>query len=225
MIVLSAKECPQGGSAWLHARLGIPTASCFEKVLTPSTRKPSSQAPGYLRTLLAEWAIGEPASADASQFMDRGTQMEPLARKWYSMERDVDVQEVGLVLRDDKMAGASPDGLVGEHGTIEIKCPSAATHVGYLLDGGAGLRGYFAQVQGALWLTGRAWSDIVSYNPAMPPVVVRIERDEEYIELLDAAVSAFVRELLACRAKLERLGCVPAKFSIPASMVTDPRPF
>ncbi len=218
-------DCKQGGAKWIQARLGIPTASSFDRILTPSTRKPSNQAPAYMRTLLSEWLIGEPSDAGATQFMERGIEVEPLARRWYAFDRDVDVREVGLVLRDDRMAGASPDGLVGEDGTLEIKAPSASTHVGYLLDDGAGLRCYFAQVQGALWLTGRKWADILSFHPsvhAVPPVVVRIPRDDSYIELLDAAVSAFVRELLAAREQLERLGCRPAeKLMIPASMVKD----
>ncbi len=210
MIILGAKECPQGGSAWHKARLGIPTASSFDKILTPSTRKLSTQADGYMRTLLAEWVLGEPAGADASQFMDRGTELEPEARAWYAYEREAAVLEVGIVLRDDRMAGASPDGLVGDDGTLEIKCPGAATHVGYLLDGGAGLRGYFSQVQGAMWLTGRQWTDILSYHPTMPAVVVRIARDEEYIAALDSAVSNFVALLLRQRARLLDLGCVAA---------------
>lgn len=223
MIVL---DCPQGSSTWHKARLGLPTASNFDQILTPQTRKPSTQAAGYMRTLLAEWIVGEPASALVSGFMDRGTQLEPAARSWYAMDRDVDVQEVGIVLRDDRMAGASPDGLVGEDGTLEVKCPSAQVHVGYLLNGGEGLRGYFAQVQGALWLTGRAWTDVVSFNPAMPAVVVRIPRDEGYIEALDAAVSEFVRVLLLERARLESLGCKAAtRLLVPASKVTDTEPF
>jgi len=214
-------DCAQGSAAWHKARLGIPTGSQFSKILTPATRKPSTQAHGYMMTLLAEWLTGEPSGADASAFMDRGTQLEPLARKWYSFERDVDVREVGIVLRDDEMVGASPDGLVGDDGTIEIKNPSASTHVGYLLDP-SGLNGYFAQVQGALWLTGRAWTDVISYNPAMPPVVVRVPRDEKFIEALDREVSAFVVRLKAARARLEKLGCTAAgKLLIPAHMVTE----
>lgn len=214
----------QGGSAWHKARLGIPTASAFDKILTPGTRKPSTQAPGYMRTLLAEWLTGEPSDAGVSGFMDRGTQLEPLARRWYSFERDVEVEEVGIVLRDDRMVGASPDGLVGEDGTLEIKCPAAATHVGYLLDP-HGLSGYFSQVQGALWLTERAWTDVLSFHPnahSVPPVVVRVERDEEFIAALDAEVSAFVERLLAMRERLLEIGCTPAASAgLPAHMIIE----
>lgn len=210
MITRSSTECPQGGSAWRAARLGIPTASKFDHIMAPQTCKASTQAPGYMRTLLAEWITGEAADAGASQFMDRGKAMEPEARNWYAWERDAELVEVGILLRDDQMVGASPDALVGDDGTLEIKCPAAATHVGYLLDGGRGLRAYSAQVQGALWLSGRAWADIISYNPAMPAVVVRIPRDEAYIAALDAAVSAFVVEMKEARERLVKLGCSPA---------------
>jgi len=227
VILLDAKEFPQGGSAWLKARLGIPTGSNFEKILTPATRKPSTQAHGYMRTLLAEWLIGEPSDSGSSGFMDRGTMLEPLARKWYAYDRGVGVQEIGLVLRDDRMAGASPDGLVEQDGTLEIKCPAAATHVGYLLDGLP--QSYFAQMQGALWLTGREWCDLLSFHPEpdrIPPVVKRFPRDEQYIAALDAAVSTFVEVMLRQREVLIELGCVPAtRMLIPANMAKDPTPF
>lgn len=225
MILRDSKECPQGGTAWLRARLGIPTASKFDKILTPQTCKPSTQAEGYLRTLLAEWVTGESSDAGASQFMDRGTQMEPEARSWYAYERDVDLVQVGILLRDDKMVGASPDALVGDDGTLEIKCPAASTHIGYLMDDGRGLLGYSAQVQGALWLSGRKWTDILSYHPAMPKVVVRVERNEKYIAALDAVVSTFVRELLKARELLLSKGCVPSakmRLTVQQAAMEDP---
>jgi hypothetical protein len=212
-------DVQQGGAEWLKARLGIPTASNFEKVLTPATRKPSTQANGYMRQLLAEWLIGVPHESETSGFMERGTELEPAAAAWYAHDRDVDVQEVGLVLRDDRMVASSPDRLVGEDGTLEIKCPSAATHVGHLLDG---MGGHVGQIQGALWLTGRQWCDLISYHPDLPAVVVRVGRDEEYIAALDAAVSTFVRHMLATRERLLAMGCEPAgRLLIPAGMAKD----
>jgi predicted phage-related endonuclease len=219
-------DVEQGSSDWLKARLGIPTASAFDKILTPATRKASTQAHGYMRTLLAEWLTGENSDAGSSGFMDRGTQLEPLARSWYAYERGVTVQKVGLVLRDDRMTGASPDGLVDEDGTLEIKCPAASTHVGYLLDGLPS--SYFAQIQGALWLTGRKWCDLLSFHPdpdRIPPVVKRFERDEEYIAALDAAVSTFVEHLLRQRTVLIELGCVPEKRALLKPNMRDEDPF
>lgn len=217
MILLDVK---QGSPEWIAARIGIPTASHFGRILTPATRKVSAQAKEYMMSLLAEWLIGEPADVAVTGFMDRGTELEPLARAWYANERDVEVKPVGCVLRDDRLVGASPDGLVGEDGSLEIKCPSAKVHVSYLLEGLPTT--YFAQIQGALWLTGRQWTDLLAYHPELPPVVARILRDEDYIAALDAAVSAFVETMLRTRDALLALGCQPSgRLTIPASMATD----
>ena len=220
MILLDVK---QGSPEWHAARLGIPTASNFSKILTPATGKASTQAKGYMMSLLAEWLTGVPSEEGVTLFMDRGKELEPLARKWYANEYDVSVKEVGLVLRDDKLVASSPDGLVGEPGTLEIKCPSAKTHIEYLLDGLPG--GYFAQIQGALWLTGREWTDLVAFHPDLPPIVKRVPRDEGYIQALDAAVSTFVEHLVRTRNVLLELGCQPAgRVTVPVSMA-EANPF
>ncbi len=216
-------DCKQGGTEWHQARLGIVTASCLEKIITPKTRKGSSQQDSYAYQLLSEWALGVPANMDASQFMDRGTQLEPLARKWYAYDRGVEVREVGLVLRDDRMVGASPDGLVGDDGGLEIKCPSAANHLRNLLEG---MDGYFCQVQGALWLTGRKWWDLMSYNPELPPVVKRHERDEEFIAAMEEEVDNFITRLLLKRDTLMACGVKKAeRLLIPATAVAEETPF
>lgn len=216
-------DVEQGTAAWHRLRLGIPTASNFSKILTKGG-KPSTQAERYMRELLAEHFIGEPANSGASAFMERGTAMEKSARAWYEHTRDVDVKQVGFITRDDGMAGASPDGLVGEDGMLELKVPSAAVHIAYLLGGFDGE--YWTQAQGQLYIAERKWVDLVAYNPVLPPAIERIERDEDYIELLDAAVKAFVVEMLAARKRLLAVGCKQAtRLLIPASMVTDPEPF
>lgn len=197
----------QRTAAWHKARLGIPSASNFEKILSPKQRKASTQAEGYMMQLLAEWLIGVPHDAGVSAFMDRGTQMEPEAIRWYEYERGLKTSSVGLVLRDDRMVACSPDCLVGEDGGLEVKCPAASTHVYYLLKG---LEGYHGQVQGALWLTGRKWWDLLSYHPDLPPVLVRVVRDEEYIAALGPALDTFVSHLQLSREALLRMGCKPA---------------
>lgn len=215
-------RCKQGTPAWHRARLGIPTASNFERILTPATLKASTQAKTYRYELLSEWLTGVPHGADAtSSFMERGTLLEPRAASWYEYEYGVDCEEVGCVLRDDDMVAASPDRLVGTDGGLEIKCPSASTHVRYLVEG---LSGYTAQVQGALWLTGRSWWDLCAWHPDLPAVVVRIERNEQYIAALDAAVSAFVVELQEARSALIARGCMPVGLRLTPA-IADPEPF
>src|SRR5690606_19252020 len=125
----------QGTQEWEMARLGIPTASQADRILTPSRLQPAAAAREYLHQLLAEWLIGYPIEWSASsQYMQRGTDLEAEARAAYELEMGVDVQQVGLCVTDDSMIGGSPDGLVGDVGGVEIKCPAIHMHIGYLLD-------------------------------------------------------------------------------------------
>jgi len=202
-------ECAQGSPEWVDARLGVPTASQFHRILAPSSLKPSSQRGGYMDQLLAEWILGDPCDADASSFMDRGTALEDDAVLRYEIEQGVDVRRVGFCTADaDPVVGCSPDFLVGDDGGGEIKCPSAKVHVGYLL--GASSVKYRLQVQGALWITGRKWWDWYSYSPVMPPAQVRHERDEEAIAALAAALNTFCTHLEVAKQALRDKGCVSA---------------
>lgn len=202
---------PQGGAAWIQARLGLPTASCFDRLITPKTMKPSASTEPYLDQLLAEWLIGEPLDPDLLGFMERGRELEDDAVRFYEGLRDVETTACGFCLTDDRRAGASPDRLVGEDGGLELKCPGAAAHVGFIRH----LREpkptkYYAQIQGGLWVTGRQWWDFMSYHPTIPPVVVRYPRDEAFIATLAAIVAAFCDKLDAERAEFLAAGYAPA---------------
>lgn len=200
----------QGSPEWHAARLGIPTCSQADRILTPKTLKPSSQAATYRNQLLAEWLFGYPMDwTGASQWMERGTEMEAEARAAYELEMGVDVQQVGLILRDDEMFAGSPDGLVGDDGGLEIKCPAIHTHIGYLLNPDSLADEYRGQVQSILALTGRDWWDLWSYNPDLPPVRVRITRDAEYASAFDKALSAFVANLRTGREMLREYKQAP----------------
>ncbi len=203
-------QCEQGTPEWFQARLGIPTCSRLDEVLTPKTLKLSTSAGKYRNQLLAEWLVGYPLDfGGSSAWMDRGIELEPEARAFYELRNDVEVETVGCILRDDEMMGGSPDGLVGEDGGLEVKCPALHTHVGYLLDPASLVAEYRSQVQGNLYVTGRKWWDVLSYFPDMPDVTVRVERDETYIAALDVALAGFVSDLLAARAKLEPHRSIP----------------
>src|SRR5438552_3022329 len=111
MIVL---DMPQGSESWVEARLGVPSASCFAKIVSP-TGKPSAQADAYLAALLAERLTGLPCVTDAdTPWMQRGGTMEDEARRYYAMLYDVEPRRVGFILNDGLRAGCSPDSLVGE---------------------------------------------------------------------------------------------------------------
>lgn len=198
MIRLDVK---QGSLEWQLARLGIPTASQFHRIVTPKTMRLSSGVDTYAHELLAEEMLGHPINEDESQFMTRGTALEQQAMQFYEFTRDVKTERVGLVLRDDALVGCSPDRLVGEDGGLELKCPSAAVHVSYMLNV-ADAGKFNAQIQGALWLTGRQWWDWLSYNPELPSVLVRFHRDEKFIATLETAIGHFIEYLDECRRKL-----------------------
>jgi hypothetical protein len=133
--------------------------------------------------LLAERAIGEPCVNYESTWMNRGGEMEREAVKFYEMERGVDTKTVGFVTSNDGRVGCSPDRLVGEDGLLEIKCPSAQKHVGYLLDNPAD--DYRIQIQGQLYICEREWCDLLSYNPMMPEAIVRIKPDEAFQDIFE----------------------------------------
>lgn len=195
----------QGSEDWCRIRAGRPTASQFEKILTP-TGKPSKQAEGYMYDLLAELMLGKPLEAPKFAWMERGSSLEEDAADWYCLQKDVEVQKIGFCTNDAETIGASPDRLVGDDGLLEIKSPSPGVHLKYLLFPLRGVeKEYNTQVQGQLYVTGRPWCDVVSYHPELPSVIVRVERDEEYIKLLDEALTAFVVEMELRKADLERL--------------------
>ena len=180
----------QGSPEWLAARLGIPSASMFAKLVTTKGIW-SASADAYINQLVAERLTGEREEVFQSHHMLRGTELEPDARDLYSLMSDAEVTEVGFCLHDTLSAGCSPDGLIGEDGGLEIKCPAPSTHVEYLR-GGVLPSKYKQQVMGCLWITGREWWDFVSYHPTMKPLIVRVERDEEYIAALEKCVTKAV---------------------------------
>ena len=180
----------QGSPEWFEARLGIPSASMFSKIVTTKGVW-STQADSYINQLVAERLTGEREEIYQSHHMIRGTELEPEARDMYCLVKDVEVQEVGFCLHDTLKAGCSPDGLIGEEGGLEIKAPAPATHVEYLRGGVLPSR-YKQQVMGCLWITQREWWDFVSYHPNMKPLIVRVERDEEYIAALEECVTKAV---------------------------------
>jgi putative phage-type endonuclease len=185
---------------WFAVRRGIPTASEFHRIITAKQGKSSAQAHGYLCRLIGDrFDIDYPRVNDnATAAMKRGTQFEPEARRFYEFDRDTTVAQVGFCTTDDGRLGCSPDGLVGDDGLIEIKCPSPEVHVAYILDGGLP-DDYRPQVHGQLLVTGRSWCDFLSYCPGLPNFIVRVEADEFTTKLRCALEDFLARydELLA----------------------------
>ena len=202
MIILDKLE--QGTDEWLQARLGIPTASMFDKVITP-TGKPSSQADAYMFQLLAEWLTGESTPFRTTDAMERGTMLEPDARSAYEFVQDQDVKEVGLVYLDERrLLAVSPDGLCEKTNSgLEIKCPLPQTHVANLLTGSMPTK-YAPQVQGNIWVCEADYWDFMSYHESMEPMIVRVNRDDEYIKKMESLFDAFISTMLERREKLNQ---------------------
>jgi len=186
-------DCEQGSEEWLKARLGVPSASNFSKLITMKGTL-STQAKAYVDALVAEAITGESTYVKVTDAMQRGTELEPYARERYFYETGNSVEEVGFCLHDDYQAGASPDGLIGEDGGLEIKCPLGGTMVSYLRVGRLPSK-YWQQVQGCLHITGRKWWDFMAYHPDMKPLIVRVERDEAFIAALDVLLIDVVKEI------------------------------
>ena len=197
-------ECEQGSVDWWLARKGIPTASQFDRILTPKTGKYSASAEEYICELIADGMMGGPPQGIegyTSKAMQDGIDTEPEARRWYAFERDAHVQQVGFCLTDDGRFGCSPDGLVGDDGGLELKCPMLKTHIKYLSAGTLPAE-YKCQVHGSLIVTERAWWDFVSYAPNLPPLLVRVEPDT-FTEQLRAAMETFWTQLEHAKALIE----------------------
>jgi hypothetical protein len=183
-------DCEQRSDEWQEARRGIPTASSFHRLLTPTGKITSvSTSGGYVDELVAERLTGRVQDTYQSEWMLRGNELEPDARQAFINQTKIEMKEVGLFVNDTRQVGCSPDGWNDEQMTgLEIKCPKAQTHAGYLRDASIFTKKYTPQVQGALWITGAKTWHLYSYHPDMPAVWQTVKRDEEYIEDLNSAV-------------------------------------
>jgi hypothetical protein len=190
-------DCEQGSAKWLLARCGRPTASCFGDIVTATGKAASNKArEGYMMELLGERITGNAAQHYESAEMRRGTQLEPSARGWYALSEGVEVQEVGFAYCLSGRAGASPDGLVGTDGGIEIKCQLLANHLRTITSDEVP-HAWYAQMQGCMLATQREWWDWVSYTDEqnVPNRIKRVQRDGKFIAALEVALELFCDEM------------------------------
>lgn len=198
-------DVEQNTPEWFDVRKGIPTASEFHRILTPTGKK-SAQATGYMEKLLAEIILGKPVQTfEKTPWMERGNELEQEASDYYEFENGVEVKKIGFCTDDLGLYGCSPDRLVGEEGGLEIKVVAPNTQVSYLLSGKFD-NDYKPQIQGTLLITGRKWWDWQSYCPEMPAVKFRIERDEAYIAELKAELEIFNKKLEESKQSLKDKG-------------------
>jgi len=184
---------------WYKARLGKVTASKVADVLAKTKTGISASRANYLSDLVVERLTGQQAEFYQNEAMQWGTETEPQARMAYEAQTNNLVDEEGFIDHPSiANLGCSPDGLVGDSGLIEIKCPNSKTHIDTLLSGKAPSK-YIPQMQTQMAVTGRKWCDFVSFDPRLPEdlqlFIVRVERDDEYIANLEKEVSAFLQEV------------------------------
>jgi putative phage-type endonuclease len=189
----------QGTTEWKALRLGKLTASRVADALAKTKTGWAASRANLMAALIAERLTGTPQEMFTNAAMQHGTETEPEARAAYSFYRDVDVVEVAFVEHPTiPMSGCSPDGLVGDDGLVEIKCPNTATHMDTLL-GGTVPGKYITQIQWQMACTGRQWCDFVSYDPRLPEAmrlfIKRVPRDNGKIAELTGDVKAFLAEL------------------------------
>jgi len=191
MIILDHE---QGTDEWLAARLGRPSASSFSKLITTSGEA-STSAQGYIDQLAAERITGQSEPFYTNDHMQRGTELEPEARLMYEMYTGNEVEEVGFILHDSGEFGCSPDGLVGVDGGLEIKCPSATTMFKYIRDPDELVKQYYQQIQGCMYITERSYWDAFAYHPKLDHVLVRVERDQDFIDKLAHQINEAVTKI------------------------------
>lgn len=200
-------DIPQGTDAWLTLRLGKATASRMADITARTKTGFGASRESYKAQLVVERLTGQCQDTFTNAAMQWGTANEPFARTAYCEDRLCTVREVGFVEHPTiANAGCSPDGLVGEDGLTEFKCPESKTHIATLL--GSSFPDKY--VKQALWqmacLPERQWCDLVSFDPRMPELmrlfIQRIPRDDTAIAALEAEVAAFLAEVDETERKL-----------------------
>jgi putative phage-type endonuclease len=189
----------QGTEEWFTIRIGKVTASRVADVIAKTKTGYSATRDNYMAQLVCERLTNQKGESFSNAAMQHGTDTEPLARAAYEAFQDILVDEVGFVPHPSIiMAGASPDGLVGDDGLLEIKCPNTATHIETLLSQSVPGK-YNTQMQFQMACTGRQWCDFVSFDNRLPNelqlFVKRVPRDNEFIKQMEDEVVKFLNEL------------------------------
>lgn len=194
---------------WFAARLGKVTASRIGDVMAKTKTGYSASRANYMAQLVVERLTNRKEESYTNAAMQWGTETEPLARSAYEVAKDVLVKEVGFVDHPTiPMSGASPDGLVGEDGLIEIKCPNTATHIETVLNNNIDNK-YILQMMWQMRCTNRKWCDFVSFDPRMPEElqlkIIRVDYDQRFVSEIESEVNKFLSEVDGKVAKLNEV--------------------
>ena len=184
---------------WFASRLGKATASRIADIIAQTKTGPSASRENYAVQLVLERITQSKGESYSNAAMQWGTETEPLARQAYELKRGLFVDEVGFIDHPTiANSGASPDGLVGTDGLVEIKCPNSATHMETLVTRKIPQK-YIPQMTWQMACTGRSWCDFVSFDPRFPEnlqiFIERIEYDPTYVRMLELEVTQFLDEV------------------------------
>jgi putative phage-type endonuclease len=199
----------QGSEAWKLLRLGKVSASRMADLLAKTKSGASASRAKYMAQLLCERMTGQPTEFFTTAAMQRGTEIEPVARAAYEAENLTSVEQVAWVEHPTiPMAGCSPDGFVGEHGLIEIKCKEIHNHLDSILNDKI-YPDHQAQMMWQMACTGRQWCDYVCFDDRAPEglqlFVKRLHRDEEKIKQMEDEVRTFLKDLESMIQKLNEI--------------------
>lgn len=194
--------CDQRSEAWYSARCGKVTGTRFKTLMSGLTTKGFND---LVSDVMAEQLTEQIEPTYTNEIMQRGIDLEPEAIKEYEHLFECNVDQVGFIEPDEdtefySWVGISPDGLIGEgltgiyNGLIEVKCPLAKTHLGYIYDGVLPSE-YVHQVQGQLYVTGLDWCDFMSYYPGMKPFIIRVLPDKELHEQFSERLRVFIKQV------------------------------
>ena len=196
-------NCRQQTEEWDRWR-NRPTASEFSSFITPARGDFSKQATAYAAKIVAK-RLGVYTEPPPTYWMDWGTEHEPNAKAAYTLQTGREITDVGFVLPDHTDAyGGSPDGLVGDDGLIEIKCPAPETLIGLHAYGGIPSQ-YIPQIQGLLLITGRGWCDFYGFHPELTPFIIRVEPDEKYQAKIAAGLLLLLEEIDRIASRVQKV--------------------
>lgn len=213
---MTAIDCIQGSPEWLAVRCGRVTGSRVADVMAKLKRKDGESAAryGYKIEIVVEILTGRAATHFMSDAMLWGVENEPFARAAYELKTDATVDDIGFAIHpDNKRFGASPDGIIGDDGLLECKCPNTSTHLEYIIAGEVPEQ-YKPQMLAEMACTGRKWVDFVSFDPRLPErlqlFIRRFERDDAMIYAMDLEITQFLSEV---DEMLGKLGASAEQFS------------
>lgn len=196
-------HCRQGTEEWDELRKR-PTASEFDKFCTPARGDYSKQATAYAAKVVAK-KLGVYQEPPPSFWMEWGTENEPNAKHAYTLETGREIQDVGFVMPDFTDAyGCSPDGLIGDDGGLEVKCPAPETLIRYHA-GGELPAEHKVQVQATLFITGRDWWDFYAWHPELSAFLIRVEPDLKYHAKIAESLLKLLEEIERIMSRVKRV--------------------